>query len=219
MREKDAVEALKKVREISKPRKFVQSVEMMINFTGLDMKKPQNQVNLRVVLPNSVGKSSGKIVVFVKTDEFAKNIKDRVDLIISEKEIEVLAKDKKKFAELLEFDSLFAEGPAMLTVAKFLGQQLVPKGKMPKPILNVKNFDEVLSKTKTEITVSNKKGKFMPVVHTLVGKENIDDKLIIENMMAVYNAVLESLPQKKQNVKSVFIKMTMGKPVKIGDVQ
>ncbi|MDD4251399.1 MAG: hypothetical protein PHX27_04375 [Candidatus ainarchaeum sp.] len=219
MREKDALQALKKIKEISKPRKFVQSIEMMINFTGLDMKKPQNQVNLKVELPNSTGKGSGKICVFTKTDEFAKSIKSKVDLIILETDIEAISKDKQKIANILTFDALFAEGSAMLNVAKFLGQQLAPKGKMPKPITNLNYFEDMLAKARTQVTVSNKKGKFMPVVHTVVGREGMDDKLVVQNMLAIYKTVLESLPQKKQNIKNVYVKLSMGAPVRLGDAE
>ncbi|MFA6268502.1 MAG: hypothetical protein WCW13_05180 [archaeon] len=219
MRQDEAINALKKLHEITVKRKFTQSLEMMVNFTGLDMKKPTNQVNVKVVLPVPTGKGSGKVAVFAKSDELIDSIKGKVDRVIDDKEIEALAKDRAKVGELLTFDALFAEGPCMLTVARFLGQQLAPKGKMPKPILSVSSFDEALAKAKTQITVSNKKGKFMPVVHCVVGREGMKDEDIAENMIAVYDAVLNSLPQKKQNIKNVYIKMTMSAPVKIGDVQ
>ena len=219
MKKTEAVEALVKAREGAKERKFTQSVEMMINFTGLDMKKPQNQVNVKVELPHSTGKGSGKIVVFAKSPEFADKLKDKVNLVILDTEIEAFAKNKQKVIDLLTFDALFAEGPAMLTVAKFLGQQLAPKGKMPKPILNLNSFDEMLAKAKTQVTISNKKGKFMPVVHTVVGKEDMKDEDMIENILAIYDVVLSSLPQKKQNIKNVYLKLTMGAPVKVGEVQ
>jgi len=217
MRKDDALAAVKKVREVSKKRNFMQSVEMMINFTGLDMKKPQNQVNVKVALPHNTGKSSGKIVVFAKSDVFINAVKPKVDKIILENEIEALAKNKAKIAELLNYDALFAEGPVMLAIAKFLGQQLATKGKMPKPVLNVNSFDEIIAKARTQVTVSNKKGKFMPVVHSVVGKEDMKDEDIVDNMLAIYNDVLNSLPQKKQNIKNVYIKSTMGAPVKVGD--
>ena len=219
MNKKDALAAIQKIKENSKKRNFLQSVEMMVNFTGLDMKKPQNQVNVKVVLPHSTGKGSGKIAVFAKTDEFLEAMKAKVDLVVNEKEIEALSKNKQKVADLITYDSIFAEGAAMLTVAKFLGQQLAPKGKMPKPVLNVNSFDETLAQAKTQITISNKKGKFMPVVHTVVGKEDMKDEEIVDNMITVYETVRESLPQKKQNIKNIYLKMTMGSPVKIGELE
>ncbi len=219
MKKKDALLAVKKIKEDSKKRNFTQSVEMMINFTGLDMKKPQNQVNIKVALPHSTGKGSGKILVFAKTDAVINQLKSKVDLIIKENEIEAISKNKQKIAELINFDALFAEGPVMLTVAKFLGQLLAPKGKMPKPFVNINSFEEVLAQARTQITVSNKKGKFMPVVHTVVGKEDMKDEQIVENMLAIYDTVMPSLPQKKQNIKNIYIKLSMGSPVKIGELQ
>jgi large subunit ribosomal protein L1 len=219
MRRDEAISALKKLHEIAPKRKFTQSVELMINFTGLDMKKPTNQVNVKVVLPVPTGKGSGKVAVFAKTDDLADSIKGKVDLVIMDKEIEALSKDRAKMGELLNFDALFAEGPSMLTVAKYLGQQLAPKGKMPKPIISAASFEEALAKARTQITVSNKKGKFMPVVHSVVGREGMKDEDMAENMLAVYDAVMNSLPQKKQNIKNIYVKMTMSAPVKIGDAE
>jgi seryl-tRNA synthetase len=45
------------------------------------------------------------------------------------------------------------------------------------------------------------------------------DEEISENMMAIYETIMNSLPQKKQNIKNVYVKLTMGSPTKIGDVQ
>jgi len=219
MRQVDAVASLKKMRDSTQKRNFLQSVEMMINFTGLDMKKPQNQVSVKVSLPNPTGKGSGKVAVFSKTSEFADKLKGRVDKIIMENELEGIVKDRARMSEILNYDALFAEGAAMLSVAKFLGQQLAPKGKMPKLIPNINHFDEALDKAKTQVTVTNKKGKFMPVVHAVVGRENMDDAKIAENMVAIYDAVLNALPQKKQNIKNVYIKMTMGAPINLGDAE
>lgn len=218
MNKKDALKAVENVKENAKKRNFTQSFEMMINFTGLDMKKPQNQVNVKVSLPNPTGKGSGRIAVFTKSDDFTKKAKEKADLVINEKEIESLSKNKKKMAELISYDALFAEGPVMLTVAKFLGQQLASKGKMPKPIINSKFFDETIAKARTQVTVSNKKGK-APVIHTVVGKEDTDNEKIVDNMVKIYESVRDALPQKKQNIKNIYVKLSMSKPFKVGDVQ
>lgn len=217
MRKEEAIRALQKMREISAKRNFLQTVEMMINFTGLDMKKPQNQVGVKVSLPHATGKGAGKIIVFAKSQELAEALKGKVDKVILENEIPALEKNKKGVAELAEADATFAEGQVMLVVAKHLGQQLAPKGKMPKPITTAANFEELLAKTKAQTTITNKKGKFMPVVHIVVGKEKMKDEEIAENMVASYDAVMNSLPQKKQNVKSIYVKLTMGAPVKMGE--
>jgi len=217
MRKDTALSVLKKMRETAPKRNFTQSIEMMINFTGLDMKKPTNQVNVKVSLPHPTGKGSGKVIVFAKTDEFASAIKGTVDKIVMDNEIQDFAKDKAKINDLLTFDALFAEGSAMLIVAKFLGQQLATKGKMPKPIVNLSSFQEALAKARTQVTVSNRKGKFMPVVHSVVGNEKMKDEDVVENMFSIYEVVMEALPQKKQNIKNVYVKYTMSPAMKVGD--
>ena len=106
----------------------------------------------------------------------------------------------------------------MLTVAKYLGQQLAPKGKMPRPIqANVKNFEQLLKTSSTTTKVTNKKGSFMPVIHLMVGKESFENEQLADNIMVVYNAVLGEIPGKEVNIKSVIVKTTMGKPIKVGE--
>ena len=67
------------------------------------MKKPQNQVNVKVALPYPTGKGSGKVIVFAKTDEFAASLKQKVDKIVMDKEIEPLSKDKAKIVKFIKF--------------------------------------------------------------------------------------------------------------------
>ena len=89
---------------------------------------------------------------------------------------------------------------------------------MPKPITaNVAAFESAVSKMSTSIKITNKKGKFMPLVHVMVGKESNSDEELADNVMAVYKPVELGLPSKRQNVKSALVKMTMGPPIKIGE--
>ena len=38
---------------------------------------------------------------------------------------------------------------------------------------------------------------------------------LAENASVIYNAVLNALPKKKDNIKNVMLKLTMSKPIKI----
>ncbi|MCW4035787.1 MAG: 50S ribosomal protein L1, partial [Candidatus Bathyarchaeota archaeon] len=49
------MDALAKAREAAPPRGFEQSVDITINLRDLDMRQPDNRVNLRISLPNGVG--------------------------------------------------------------------------------------------------------------------------------------------------------------------
>ena len=49
---KNLRDAIKKAKETSKKRKFRQSVELIINLRGIDLKKPEFRVNAQVTFPN-----------------------------------------------------------------------------------------------------------------------------------------------------------------------
>jgi len=218
MDEKDFQKAIGFCRELGKKRKFEQSVEMAVNFKGIDFKKADNRVELDVKLPHVTGKQGNiQVLVFVKDKSFGSDIKNKVAKIIFDSDIPNLK--KKDIDNLMKEYSLFlAEGTTMLTVGKYLGQQLAPKGRMPKPVQNnVQALNQALKGASTFTKITNKKGKFMPVIHTMVGKENFKDEDLIENIMAIYKPLVSSLANKEGNIKSVFIKFTMGRSIKVGE--
>lgn len=217
MNEKDFLAGLQKMRDSSKQRKFTQSIELMVNFKGLDFKKPENHVDLKINLPFATGRGSGKVLVFVRDKNFIEQIKAKVDRIVPEADIQKL--DKKEVAKIIEeFDFLLAEGPVMLTVGKFLGQQLAPKGKMPKPIsANVSVLENSLKESSSLTRITNKKGKPMPLIQIVIGSEKMPDSELASNALAIFNAVINALPGKMQNFKSVFVKETMGPAIKVGE--
>ena len=218
MDRKDILQAIKHARELSKKRKFEQSVEFTMNFKGIDFRKAENRIEVDVKLPHATGKKAAiKTLVFVSDSNFAEEIKNKASRVIMENEIPSL---KKKDADLLmrDYDVFLAEGPSILAVAKALGQQLAPKGRMPRPInASVAALEQSLKSVSTYTKVSNKKGKFMPVIHFLAGKEGASDDALADNMVEVYSSVLNVLPTREGNVKSVYVKLTMGAPIKVGE--
>ncbi len=218
-KKQDFVEAIDKAKEISIKRKFTQSVDLTINFRGIDFKKGGNQIDLNVELPHATGKTGNvKSLVFVHDKKFGEELKGKASRIIFDSDIPSL---KKKDVDLLirDYDLFLAEGPAMLAVAKNLGQQLAPRGKMPKLIpANINQFDSMVAKLATSVKVTTKKGKFMPLIHVLIGKESMSSSDLAENAEVVFNNVFEAIKKSPQNIKSVQVKLTMGPVVKIGKV-
>lgn len=217
MEKSQVLSALQQLRQTAEPRKFKQTIDMTINFRNIDFKKAENQVDVDVALPNPVGKGDGKVLIFVRDKEFAKQAETVVDTVMHEDQIKSLS--KKQINEMLtQYIGFLAEGPVMLTVGKYLGQTLAPKNRMPKPVSmdDMKNLSAQVARLKSVVKVSNKKGKFMPLVHITVGKEQMKDDDIAENALAVYQAILPAIGSKQVNVKSVIVKMTMSAPVKVG---
>ncbi len=198
------------MRDASKKRKFEQSIELVINTTGIDFKKAENRIDLAVELPHATSKQSAvKPLVFVRDKDFASQLKDRAKAI---DEADIPKIKKKELAELMEnYNAFFAEAPVMVAVGKHLGQELAPKGRMPRPIEpRMASFESALKNVRTGMRVSNNKGKYMPVVHAPIGKEKFTNDQLADNALAVYNAVAGALSQKEQNIKSAYVKLTMG---------
>jgi ribosomal protein L1 len=56
-----------------------------------------------------------------------------------------------------------------------------------------------------------------PAVRCAIGKESMKDEEIAENFMAAYTVLINSLPMHDQNIKNVSLKLTMSRPVIVGD--
>ncbi|MEK6843621.1 MAG: 50S ribosomal protein L1 [Candidatus Micrarchaeota archaeon] len=202
---------IKAVDEILKEkgkRKFPQSIDLAVNLREVDFKKPENRVNVDVVLPNAPRES--KVAVFAD-GQMAVDAKKVVEKVISGDEIKAIAQDRKKQKELLEY-TLLASTQLMTVVGKELGQLLGAKGKLPKPIAPNANIKELALRTSKTINIKTK-GKNLPVLHCIVGKENMNAEQIVENIQAVLDALLKKLTE--QQIDSLYVKLTMGKPFKI----
>jgi len=143
--------------------------------------------------------------------QLAVDIKKLVPLVISGEQIPSYAADKKKQKELLKY-SLLSQTQLMAAVGKSLGQVLGSKGKLPKPIMPNANLADVVEKAKRSVTLRTK-GKYLPVVHCIVGNEELTDKQLTENITVVLDAIKHKVPEGK--IKTIYIKTTMGKPVAV----
>ncbi|MEM3875844.1 MAG: hypothetical protein QXP35_02105 [Candidatus Micrarchaeaceae archaeon] len=197
------------INENKAKRKFVQTVELAINFKGLDFSNQANRLNMEIVLPKSKGKITNVVVFADKRDITEKAKQLGAKEIISSNAIPSIANDKIKRNELL-LNDLLAESGLMPVIAKNLGQFLGPRNKMPKPLIG--NIENVFKNLSSSITLKSK-GKYLPTIHCVVGTENMDVKDIADNIDAILNSVSKKLG--KQTIKSVYTKLTMSNALKL----
>jgi large subunit ribosomal protein L1 len=204
------LEKVKEAREKSKPRKFTQSWDISINLRGIDLRKPENRLNLEFVLPEGRGKENRVAVI---ADSLAAEAKKSADLVISKAEIESLVKNKKKIKKIAdEYDYFLGEAAMMPIIGRSLGAVLGPRGKMPKPVPPKIAVEPLVKRAKGVIRIALKES---PVIHATIGTEDMDDEKVAKNITAVFDFVADKLPKGRNNIKSAFIKLTMGKPVKL----
>ena len=197
------------IQENKGKRKFNQSVELAINFTGLDLSKQDNKLNLEIKMPNPKGKVH-KVIVFADDKNIASKAEAAGAKVIPGSEIQSIATDKVKVNELLNGE-LLAQPSLMPQVAKALGQVLGPRNKMPKPLIG-SDIGMAVGDTARSVYIRSK-GKNLPTVHCMVATESMDMNAISANVDEVINAVIKKTG--KQHIKSVYAKLTMSKPIKI----
>ncbi|MDO8622983.1 MAG: hypothetical protein Q7R52_01955 [archaeon] len=199
---KKALEELRK----NEKKKFIQTVDLIINLQKFDIKK--ETVNIFVPVPHRI--KDKKVCAFLES----KN--PNVDTITK---LEFKRYENKKEAKKLakQYDFFIAETSLMPSVATTFGKVLGPSGKMPSPQVGVlmntdeKTIKEVINRVDSSIKIKTKE----PSIKVPIGKENMKDDEIAENVLAVYNAVLKALVKGKESIRNVKIKFTMTKPQKI----
>ncbi|MEM4272203.1 MAG: hypothetical protein QXH30_01310 [Candidatus Bilamarchaeaceae archaeon] len=191
-------------------RKFTQSVELIVNFRGIDFSKPENRLNLDVALPHGKGGKEPKVVVVADADTGNSARKAGADLVLLPDEMAAYKNDLPKMKKLTE-ESVFLVQPNLMgQVAKNFGQYLAARGKTPKPLVG--NLPNAISMARRSVRIVSK-GKYMPVAQALVGSEKMEPSQIADNAEAVFDAIKGKTTL--SSVKSVYIKLTMGKAIKV----
>ena len=208
----DVKAAIEKAKSDSPKRNFAQSVDLFVNFKNLDFNKPENKLNLEVILPKGRGKP--RTVCVICGDEMATNAKAAADRVISPQELEEIGKDKKKVKAVAEgYDAFISQANLMAPVGKYLGQVLGPRGKMPKPVPPQADLKPLVAKLRNTVIIKTK-GKNLPVIHTPVGTEEMSSDDLAANTLAIISAIRAKVTN-PQFFGKVFIKTTMGPVIEI----
>ncbi|HIN73931.1 MAG TPA: hypothetical protein EYM94_03965 [Gammaproteobacteria bacterium] len=188
-----------------KKRKFVQTVDLIVNLKNYDVRK--EALNTFIDIPHP---SEKKLAAF-----FTKR-NDLIDTITEEDFAKYKdVKDIKKLAK--KYDAFLAVAPMMGKVATKFGRVFGPMSKMPSPQAGIIVKEEdasikaMIEKMKKVVRVKNKE----IAIKLAIGKEDMDDKLLEENIVAVLNGLKKKLPRGPDNIREVLVKFTMTKPIKI----
>ncbi len=214
MEKEKFVEALKKAKESAKKRNFTQSFEISIALKDVDLRKPEERISTYVVLPKGRGKDV-KVCAFVDKDMLTQ-AREACDKVIAKEDFPKI--DKKEIRRLCkECDWFIAEATVMMDIAKHFGKFLAQKKKMPDPKAGAvfppnANLKGIVQRFKNLIKIEAKK---QPVINAPIGTESQSIEDVAENAKAVYEQVVHSLPRGTQQIKSVYVKLTMGPAVRV----
>lgn len=213
MEKQEIIKKIEKVRESATERNFVQGVDFVASLKDLDLNNPEHKVDAFVSLPHNTGKNK-KVAALVAADT-EDIVEGVVDEVVKQSDFESYKKNGKKAKKLAKtYDFFLAQADIMPQVATTFGRYLGPRGKMPNPkigtIINPKSNVGVIYKRLQ--TTAHIKAKSDPVVQVKVGNQEMDDEDIAENLLLVYDTLLENLVSQRNNVKDAYVKLTMSAP-------
>ena len=207
--EASLVDMVKEARAATKERKFKQSVELIVTFKDIDVKKGF-AINEVVQLPKT---SSPATVCVIATGDMNQKAKEaKADSVIGTEELDKFATNKRESRKFInKHDFFLADTKVMPTVGKTLGQLLGPRGKMPTPVPFDASIEAFLERFRTCIKVRTRASLS---IASKIGDVSMEDSDLAINAHAVLTAIEKKLPNGEKNMKKILIKTTMGKPIK-----
>lgn len=204
-------EAIKNAVEGAPERKFVESLDIAFTIRDVDLKNPNNRIQEEIRLPSGRGKKL-KIAMFAASDA-AQKAKAAGIHVIDPSEIEELGKNKgtaKKLAN--SYDFFLAEVPHMGLIGRYLGVVLGPRGKMPRPVPPVLD-PAVIANGLMSTTIIKSRDKV--TFQASFGTRAQSHEELLKNAMEVYNRVTGKLERGIGNIRSLYIKTSMGPATRI----
>lgn len=204
-----AVEALKKLQEISKEvSKFNETVECHLRL-GIDVRQADQQIRSTVVLPAGLGKEV-RVCVIAKGAKVQEAKDAGADEAGAEELIEKIEKG------WFEFDTLIATPDAMGMLGK-LGRVLGPKGLMPNPKTGTVTMDVAKAVKDAKAGKVEYRADKQGMIHCPIGKIQFSHDDLVKNYATLADAILKAKPSSAKGtfVKSVYLTTTMGPGIKL----
>ena len=209
---KTITSAVKEAKAKSGGKKFSQTVDMILNIQEIDMKAPEGKIQEMVELPHATGKPN-KICVIASGELALKARKANADNVVERSDLDNLAGKKKDLRKLAEdYDIFISEAPLMALVGRTLGPVLGPRGKMPIPVSPSVDITSLMAKHRKTVLVRMRN---QPIIQVSVGSESMSEEELFDNIQAILKVLEVKLKRGLKNIKMVFIKTSMGEPVKV----
>jgi large subunit ribosomal protein L1 len=208
--ESQIAQMIKEAKQSTKARKFKQSVELIMVFRDVDVKKGF-VISETVQLPKKMNQSA-TICVIASGDLGIKAKSANADMVMDSEQVTQMGSNKRTSRKLINgYDFFLADTSVMANVGKILGQFMGPRGKMPTPLPFNAPIDAILERFRSSIRVKLKNSLSLACK---IGDETMSDEDLLANANAVISTIEKKLPSGDKNIKRIMIKTSMGKIIK-----
>jgi large subunit ribosomal protein L1 len=213
MVEKSVIQdAIQKAKETAPERKFTESIDITINLKNIDMTQPKNRIDETILLPHGNG-TRAKISVLGSGDIVTQARDAGVELIMGAEEIERLGGEPREARKIAgEYRFFLAETTVMALVGRWLGPRLGPRGKMPQPVQGGVDIRPIVERLRNSVKVRTKDKMAFSLK---VGTTAMSDEQVTDNIDAVLKRVIARLESGEFQIRSVYVKTTMGPAVRV----
>merc|ERR1712066_724626 len=188
-----------------KNRKFTESVELQIMLKNYDPQKDK-RFSGTVELPNT---AKPKFTVCVLGNQAHIDEATKFNIPhMSVDDLKKLNKDKKLVKKLAKkYDAFLASEALIRQIPRLLGPGLNKAGKFPSIVTHGDDIDAKVNDLKSTIKFQMKKVLCLSVA---IGNISMDEDQLVQNIHLAINFLVSLLKKHWQNVRSLYIKSTMG---------
>merc|ERR1712038_1991882 len=197
-------EVLKHAKE-TKKRKFMETIDLQIGLKNYDPQKDKRFSG--TVKLKHVPRPKFSVCVF-GDQQHCDEAKAKGIPFMSADDLKKLNKDKKKVKKLAKkYDAFVASESLIKQIPRLLGPGLNKAGKFPSLLTHADNMEDKVNDLKSTIKFQMKK---VLCLNVAVGNTNMTEDELVYNIHLSVNFLVSLLKKHWQNVRSLYIKSTMG---------
>ncbi len=194
-----------------KPWKYVQSVELIVAFRGIDVRKhPEFRFRDAVTLPHGLGKEVR--VCVVADGPMAEQAKAAGAYRVVSKD-EISRFDKKAAKKLAqECDWVLIRADIMGIAGRVLGPALGPRGKAPIPVPPNADIAKLIEKYKNTTRLFSRD---QPFVACKIGTEQMEVDKLVDNALTVLTHIENKVKRPLLTFSKIYVKTTSSPAIEV----
>eukprot|EP01060_Flectonema_neradi_P030759 TRINITY_DN4531_c1_g1_i1.p1 TRINITY_DN4531_c1_g1~~TRINITY_DN4531_c1_g1_i1.p1 ORF type:complete len:219 (+),score=40.50 TRINITY_DN4531_c1_g1_i1:52-708(+) len=193
-------------------RQHAESVELHVNLKNYDVSKDKRFAG-RIVLPN-ITKPRMSICIIADAVHYEMVTKSGLEVGLANiEDLKKLNKNKKLVKKFFASADVFLASSTLIkTIPRCIGPHLGRIGKFPSSVSHDENLSDRIAAAKSTVKFQLKKVLCLGVV---VGHTDMDPASLKSNTVRAINFLVSLLKKRWLNIKSLHVKSTFGKPIRL----